>query len=269
MIHPMTSLLLVALIAATPLADALAAADRAQVAIVAYRDAGGRPTAWPMTPYRDGDAVVLTSTLAYMRKAEALRRDGRMAVLAGGWLMQGTARVHADVTGDEFVGRFLAQELRKYPPANDIVALPGHRWLFAWYFGRAFMTLAPAGVRPAPGNDAATLITLDADGMPLITPIAPPPLDAASFAPRGADGTPQLLVDGPATVLLHAEDAGMRDLRQVHLFGTLRGGSFAVERRRGSMQGKPASGWWAELQQQWELQRLGRDGRRRVEAWAK
>lgn len=265
----MTALLLAALLAATPLAEALDAADHAQVAIVAYRDAGGRPTAWPMTPYRDGDAVVVTSTLAYMRKAEALRRDGRMAVLAGGWLMQGTARVHADVTGEEFVARFLAQELRKYPPANDIVALPGHRWLFAWYFGRVFMTLVPAGVPPASGSDAATLITLDADGMPLITPIAPPPLDAASFAPRRADGAALSLADGPATVLLHAEDAGMRDLRQVHLFGTLRDGSFAVERRRGSMQARPAPGWWAELQQQWELQRLGCDGRRRIEAWGK
>ncbi len=263
----MLSLLLAAAIAATPLADALTAADKAQVAIVAYRDAHGLPTAWPMTPYRDGDTVVVTSTLAFMRKAEALRRDGRMALLAGGWLLQGTAQVHADLSGDEFSRRFLDQELRKYPPANDIVAIPGHRWLFDWYVGRVFITLAPSAVRAAAGSDAATLVTLDPDGMPVITPITPPPLDAVSFVPRAADGAPLALADGPARVLLHAEDAAMRDLRQLHLVGAVHAGVFAVERRRGSLQAKPPRGWWAELQQQWEFHRLGRAGRRRVAGW--
>jgi len=263
----MPSLLLAAAIAATPFADALSAPDRTPVAIVAYRDAHGLPTAWPMTPYRDGDTVVVTSTLAFMRKAEALRRDGRIALLAGGWLLQGTARVHADLSGDEFRRRFLAQELHKYPPANDIVAIPGHRWLFDWYFGRVFITLAPSGVRAVPGSDAATLVTLNAEGMPVITPITPPPLAAAAFAPQAAAGAPLALADGPATVLLHAEDAAMRDLPQVHLIGAVRARVFAVERRRGSLEPKPPRGWWAELQQQWEFHRLGREGRRRVDGW--
>lgn len=249
----------VAAVATVALAAALGAVDAAPVAIVAYRDGAGRPTGWPMTPYRDGDAVVVTSTLAFMRKTEAVRRDGRVAVLAGGWLIQGTARVHADVSGDEFSRRFLDVELRKYPPARDIVAIPLHRWLFDWYFGRVFVTLTPERVREVSGSDAATLLTLDAAGFPVITPIAPPPLDAATF--------PIDAPDGPATVLLHAEDAEMRDLRQVQLRGVVAGGRFTVVSRHGSLAAQPPRGVWAELRQQLEYRRLGREGRRRIEAW--
>ncbi len=73
--------------------------------------------------------------------------------------------------------------------------------------------------------------------------------------------------DGAATVLLHAEDADLRDLRQVHLRGRVAGGIFTVESRRGSLRPSPPRGWWAELMQQLEFRRLGRDGRRRIEAW--
>lgn len=79
-----TAALLAAATVGAPLDAALEAADAAPVAIFAYRDHSGRPTAWPMTPYRDGDAIVLTSTLAFMRKTEAVRRDGRVALLVGG-----------------------------------------------------------------------------------------------------------------------------------------------------------------------------------------
>ena len=255
----MAALMAAATLTAAPLDAALTAVDAAPIAIFAYRDAAGRPTGWPMTPYRDGGAVVLTSTLAFMRKTEAVRRDGRVAILAGGWLVQGTARVHADVSGDEFSRRFLDAELRKYPPARAIVRIPLHRWLFDWYFGRVFITVIPDRVTAAPGSDRATLIILDDDGLPVITPIAPPPGDAASF--------PLTAPDGAATVLLHAEDADMRDLRQVHLRGRVAGGVFTVASRRGSLDPTPARGPWAELTQQLELRRLGREGRRRIEAW--
>ena len=254
--------------AATSLDAALDAVDAAPVAIFAYRDRHGVPTAWPMTPYRDGGLAVVTSTLAFMRKSEDVRRDGRVALLAGGWLLQGTARVHADPSGDEFARRFLAAERRKYPPVEDILSLPLHRWLFDWYFGRVFMELAPAAARPRPGSDAATLITLDADGQPLITPIGAPPLEADAFVPRDPSGAPlRAIADGPATILLHAEDAAMRALRQVHLRGAVRDGAFTVRSRRGSLDATPPRGWWRQLREQLALRRRGRDGRARVEAW--
>jgi hypothetical protein len=255
----MAALMAAATLEAAPLEAALAAADAAPIAIVAYRDAAGRPTGWPMTPYRDGEVVVLTSTLAFMRKTEAVRRDGRVAILAGGWLIQGTARVHADVSGDEFSRRFLDAELRKYPPARDIVRLPLHRWLFDWYFGRVFISVTATRVTAVDGSDQATLLTLDGDGLPLIAPIAPPPADATAVQVRAPDG--------PATILLHAEDAEMRDLRQLQLHGTIAGGVFTVASRRGSLAPTPPRGLWAELMQQREFRRLGREGRRRIEAW--
>ena len=255
----MAAALLAGMVAATPLEAARQAADAAPVAIFAYRDVRGRPTAWPMTPYRDGEAIVVTSTLAFMRKTEAVRRDSRVALLVGGWLVQGTARVHADATGNEFTRRFLAAELRKYPPARDIVGVPLHRWLFDWYFGRVFMTIAPERVTAVAGSDAATLITLGADGLPRIAPIAPPAPDAERFAVDAADGA--------ATVLLHAEDPELRDLRQLHLYGRVTNGTFTVVTRRGSLAPAPPLGVWDQLRQQLEFRRLGRDGRRRVEAW--
>jgi hypothetical protein len=266
----MTALLLGGVLAATapPLDEALAAVERAPVAIFAARDAQGRPMAWPMTPYRDGDRAVVTSTLAFLHKTEAVRRDGRVALLAGGWLLQGTARVHADPSGDEFVRRFLAAERRKYPPVESILAVPLHRWLFDWYFGRAFMEIAPATVRAMPGADRATLIRFDADGLPLITPLAEPPADAATWPLRAPDGTPlDDIADGPATILVHAEDAAMRDLRQQHLRGAVHDGVFVVATRHGTVAASPPRGWWAELTEQFALRRRGRAGRARVESW--
>jgi hypothetical protein len=257
-----------ALAAATPLDAALEAVESAPVAIFAYRDRHAAPTAWPMTPYRDGGQAVVTSTLAFMSKSEDVRRDGRVALLAGGWLLQGTARVHADPSGDEFVRRFLAAERGKYPPVENILSVPLHRWLFDWYFGRVFMELVPATARPVAGSDHATLITLDAAGLPLITPIATPPLDAGAIALRDPSGAPLLgIAGGPATILLHAEDAAMRDLRQVHLRGAVRDGVFTVRSRRGSLEPAPPRGWWGQLREQLALRRRGRDGRARIEAW--
>ena len=146
--------------------------------------------------------------------------------------------------------------------------MPLHRWLFDWYFGRAFMEITPSAVRAVPGADRATLITLDADGLPLITPLAEPPADAASWPLQAPDGTPLSgVADGPATILVHAEDAAMRDLRQQHLRGAVRDGAFVVATRHGTVAASPPRGWWAELREQLELRRRGRAGRARVEGW--
>lgn len=264
-----TLALLGALLGAPPPEAALTAVDAAPVAIFAARDAHGVPTGWPMTPYRDGAQAVVTSTLAFLDKTALVRRDGRVALLAGGWLWQGTAAVHADVSGDEFVRRFLADERRKYPPVESILAVPLHRWLFDWYFGRVFIEITPQRVRAQPGADAAVLITLDADGLPLITPTAMPDVAAGAWPLRGADGSALgEIPDGPATVLLQAEDAAMRDLRQLHLRGAVRDGVFRVRRRRGSLAPTPPRGWWAELTEQWTLRQRGRAGRARIEQWA-
>ena len=214
-------------------ADALAAANAAAVAIFAFRGPSGDPMAVPVTPYLFGDRIVVTSTLAYTRKAEHVRRDGRIALLANGVHMLGRADVRADVKGDFFVANLLDQELAKYPPARTLVSVPFHRRVFAWYFGRALMFFSPEEVASRPGDDATTLVALDAAGFPSIAPVAAPPgtFDSLTVSPRqGAGG-------GPALILLHREPADMSELRQATLRGTLDGGVFTVRRRIASLEG--------------------------------
>ena len=246
---------------------ALEAVDETAVAVLAFRDSRGQPMAWPVTPYIDGDTVVVTSTLAYIRKTEHVRRDGRVALLCGGFHLTGQASVYADTSGDEFVSRFLAQELKKYPPGRQIVGIPGHRFLFSWYFGRVFMEFRPDQVRAVTGTDSCTLITLDENGFPSIAPISEPDPDHSSFESSfGAAGSGDALADGPAAVLFHAEPT-MSDLRQLVLRGDIRSGAFHVRSKSGSLAPAQPQGWLGGLQQQLELHRRGRKARKVIQAW--
>ena len=78
--------------------------------------------------------------------------------------------------------------------------------------------------------------------------------------------TPAELADGPATVLMHVE-ASDTDLRQLHLYGRLRSGTFSVQRRAGSLDAAPTSGWWGTVRQQWEFHRRAREARRIIDQW--
>lgn len=247
--------------------QALEAADKAVVGIFAFRDGRGRPMAWPVTPYVDGENVVVTSTLAYIRKADHVRRDGRVALLCGALHMTGQASVRADVSGEEFVARFLDQELRKYPPARQIMRMPLHRILFSWYFGRVLMQFVPLEARKLPGQDRCTLVTLDEGGFPTITPIAEPNADDSAFAlslyPSG--GTTSL-PGGQATVLLHAEPT-MSDLRQLVLRGHIEGGMFHVRSRIGTLGPAPRAGWLRQLRGQLDMHWRGRRSRKIIAGW--
>lgn len=249
-------------------AAALRAVDAATVAIFAFRDARGRPMAWPVTPYRDGDVVAVTSTLVFIQKAVHVRRDGRVALLAGGFHLTGEARVHPDLSGDEFAHRFLDQELRKYPPTRDLVRIPFHRYLFSWYFGRVIMEFTPLTVHERAGDTHCTLIALDARGFPVITPIAEPDVKARSFPlhPLPA-GVSDAIADGSAAVLIHMEPSPT-DLRQLILHGTVRSGVFSVRWQTGSLSPPPELGWWAMLQQQIEFHRRGREAKAIISGWS-
>jgi hypothetical protein len=249
----MAALLVAAAVGGTPVEPALAAADAAPVAIFAYRDATGRPTAWPMTPYRDGDAITVTSTLAFMRKTEAVRRDGRVALLAGGWLVQGDARVHADVAGDEFVRALPRCGAAQVPPARDIVAIPAPPAV-RLVLRRVFMTVTPVRVTAAPGADQATLITLAADGFPVIAPIARRQMGRRAFR------------SVPPTARHRAaprQDAECATCGRCTSTARIAGGASPSNRERLARSGRrrPAGG---AARQQLEFRRLGRDGRRRI-----
>jgi hypothetical protein len=249
-------------------AEALRAVEEATLAIFAYRDGKGRASAWPITPYRRGDRVVVTSTLAFVRKALHVRRDPRVSLLVSGVHLRGRAEVRADPSGREFARSLLAQEIAKYPPTAEMARIPLHRVLFSWYFGRVLIEVAPDTVRTSPGDDFATLVSLDEDGFPRIDPIAPPALDAGRFhlAP-GADGVLLQTPDGPAQVLFHLEPTPL-DLRQLRWRGEVRTGEFVVRTRDGSLDAAPALGLFGELRRHLEYHRRGRAARRLLRGWS-
>ena len=249
------------------MAEVVEAVDETAVAVFAFRDARGRPMAWPVTPYLDGESIVVTSTLAYIRKAQHVRRDGRIALLAGGFHLTGRADVRADPEGEVFVTKFLEQELRKYPPARQIVRFPLHRAFFSWYFGRVMMAFAPLEVRAVAGDDRCTLITLDESGFPEITPLAVPDAGRTAFVPSLlSPGRFDAPAPGPATVLCHLEPT-MSDLRQLVLRGEIRDGAFHTASRTGSLHPPAEQGWLAQLRSQLEMHRRGRRSRRVIQDW--
>lgn len=214
------------------IAEAVAALDAAAVGVFAFIGADGRPRACPVTPYVDAGEAVVSSTLAFTAKVAAVRADPRAALLAGGCLIRARASVDIDMTSKTFDERVRAQELRKYPPARRLLAIPGHRRLLWWYVGRASIRLPLADCAIVAGTDRVTL-TVISDGLPGILPLDPSADALASEFPVPAG------VDGPACVLFHQEDNQMADLRQLALHGTVSDGVFRVERRAGSL--APAS----------------------------
>jgi hypothetical protein len=215
--------------------EGLAALDNATIGVFAFIGADGRPRAIPVTPYVDAGAAVVSSTLAFTAKVAAVRADPRVALLAGGCLIRARATVDIDLTSKTFDERVRAQELRKYPPARRLLAIPGHRRLLWWYVGRASILIPLADCATTEGADRVTL-TVIADGLPRILTLDPSADPFADQLPVPAD------VEGPACVLFHEEDDQMADLRQLALHGTVRDGVFRVERRAGSLApGRPST----------------------------
>jgi hypothetical protein len=221
-----------------PAADRLAAVDGAAVGVLAFVGPARRPVACTVTPFVDGGDAVITSVLALLGKVEAIRRDPRVALLAGGVQLRGNARVQLDETGTVFRARFQAQELRKYPPSRVLLRLPFYRRFLWWYAGRAIIRLN-SGIDVTPGSDRITLTYLDGDGLPRLVPLTRLPVNEPLIDLRaaGVDDPPP---DGPACLLVHDEYRRYRDLRQLRLSGDIAGGEFVIRRRVGSLSPSPS-----------------------------
>lgn len=237
---------------------AISAVDRAAVGVFAWRTRTGAPRSCAVTPYVvDGHAVV-TSTLALPTKAAAVRRDPRVALLAGGWLVRGEALVGVDRSPDWFDRNLRAQELRKYPAGRALLGLPFHRRVVPWYVGRVVVALVEAEATPVDGSDRTT-VTVVRDGIPWITPVAEPAADAPEVP------VPTSL-EGPADLLVHEEHDDMAELRQLHLRGEIAGGRLVVRDRQGSLEPGP-TGTVAQLRKLRALGRAARAGAPRLAGW--
>ena len=229
----------------------------ARIGVFAWVRGDGTPGSCPVTPFVVGDEVVVTSTLAYTAKAAAVRRDPRVAVLAGQVLVHGRAEVLVDESPRWFDEHLREDEVRKFPPTRSILAVPGHRCLFPWYVGRIVIRFRPEAVESVDGGDAVTATRLTDDGRLRIDPVA---VDAS--------GAPDLraLPDGPVAVLFHEEHRDMADLRQLSVRGVVRGGGFVEDRRTGSMEPAP-TGTVAQITQLRALARSAKRNRDTIRSW--
>jgi hypothetical protein len=209
-------------------ADAVEALDAASVGAFAFVGKDGRPRACPVTPYLYAGEAVVSSTLAFTAKVAAVRRDPRVALLAGGCLVRGRATLDVDLTSKSFDERVRRQELRKYPPSRLLLAIPGHRRLLWWYVGRASIAIPLGDCVGVPGSDRMTVTFLDGE-FPRIVPLDP------ATDTSGDEIPVPVRHEGAACLLVHDEEPDMADLRQLTLHGVIRDGTFRAERRAGSL----------------------------------
>ena len=233
------------------------AVDRADIAVFAYRNQAARPIACAVTPYVDQGDVVVTSTLALPAKAVAARREGHAALVGGGVVVRGPVEVTVDRTSREFDRWVRDQELRKYPPARSLLAIPGHRRLLPWYVGRVLIRFVEPLVEAVEGDDRCTLTTLDSHGRPIVVPVDEPTGDPGSWT-SAADGS------GPACVLVHEETEAMAELRQLRVEGRVELGTFQAGRVVGSLSPQP-TGLVADLTRLRQLARQAKRNRKLVD----
>lgn len=228
----------------------------ASVGVLAWRS-GDRPAACAVTPLLAADGrPVVASTLALIAKMRCIQADPRVALLAGGVFLRAEAELELDRTGAVFDGDLLRQEAAKFPPTQQLLAIPGHRGWLRWYFGRVIATLNPAAVIEDAGPDRAVLVTLR-DGWPWVTALPDHenllrgrPGDRLDLAGAGIDHG----ADGPAVILAHDESPAMTALAQLRISGDMRAGILHVRLRTGSLE-LPEPGTLAQLR---DLRRLAR-----------
>lgn len=233
----------------------VASLRHAAVGVLAWR-VGTAPRACAVTPLVCGDKPVVTSTFALMGKMRQIHADPRVALLAGGTLVQADARIHVDRNGDAFRGDLLDQESAKFPPTRQLAALPGHdRWL-RWYFRRIIATLDPVAPAEEVGPDGIVLVALRG-GRPWIAAL-PGHEHLLDAQPGTQVHLPEFVsgreLDGPAVLLAHRENTAMTALAQLRLSGDLKSGRLLVRGRSGSLELRPPR----LLAQLGDLRRLGR-----------
>lgn len=228
----------------------------ASIGVFAWVRGDGTPGSCPVTPYVVGDDVIITSTLAYTSKASAVRRDPRVALLAGGQLAIGSATVFVDQSSRWFDENIRSAEIEKFPPTKSILSIPGHRCLFPWYVGRIVIRFRPETVESVGGSDRITATQL-LDGRLRIHPIS----FGDSDVPEVAD-----LNDGPVQLLVHEEYKHMADVRQLSIRGVIDQGRFVEVHRSGSMDPSP-TGTIAQISQLRSLARLARRSREVINSW--
>lgn len=122
----------------------------------------GTPLTWPTAFHRREDGTLLvTTSLAFARKALNVRRDGRVALLFSDptgsgltdppqILVTGTATCPEEiVTGPAGDEEYWSMLFERQPDSRKYVDPPA-RWLMDWYYMRLLITVTPGQVRTLP-----------------------------------------------------------------------------------------------------------------------
>lgn len=216
---------------------------------------GDKPATYPLTPFYDDDrgTIILTSPVAFSRKAATIRTNPRVGLLlhdaSGEYLVTGDATIDDAVGSNATYVRELNDREPETPKrrANqekyDFVATRRGRLLAGWLSDRIVIEIEPRWmgriaetarlldleVWSAAGIDAAearqyergVLTTVDAAGYPWIQPVSFITIEDGAAV---VDPMPTVQVaDGqPACILLHWHDEASIKLRQRLVRGRFR-----------------------------------------------
>jgi hypothetical protein len=236
--------------------DELESIAAAPIGVFAWVRGDGTPASCAVTPFVIDNQIIVTSTLAFTAKASAVRRDARVAVLAGRRHVTGRAEVFVDESPRWFDENIREAEMEKFPPTRSILAIPGHRCLFPWYVGRIVVRFTPECIERVEGGDEITATQL-VNGRLRIEPIH-----------VEADGMPVVvdLNDGAVQILIHEEHENMADLRQASLRGSVSDGRFVEIHRSGSLAPGP-TGIRSDIAELMSMARSAKRNREKIRSW--
>ncbi|MFJ9627121.1 pyridoxamine 5'-phosphate oxidase family protein [Streptomyces sp. NPDC101175] len=214
----------------------------------------GTPLAWPTAVRRRPDGTLLLSTsLAFARKALNIRRDGRVALLfsdpTGSGLdhapqifVGGRAECPDEImTGPQGAEDYWRMLFERQPHSRAYVSAP-LRSLMDWYYLRLLITVTPeqlvvrpplaASGRPAPEAShplpgsaqlarfpSAVLAARDAFGAPVLARTRPVPRADGFAVEVPADCA---AAEGPASLLVHRHDELLNHMHNALVRGTLK-----------------------------------------------
>ncbi len=213
----------------------------------------GTPLAWPTAVRRREDGtLVLTTSLAFARKALNIRRDGRVALLfsdptgsgltdAPQLFVGGRAECPDDIrTGPQDLEDYWRTLFERQPHSRAYLSRPMRR-LMDWYYLRLLITVTPEQLivrsaarpplpeAPTPSApplgadrlaryDTAVLAGRDASGAPVLARTRPVPT-TGGFAVRPPDDC--AVTPGPASLLVHRHDERINSMRNALVRGKL------------------------------------------------
>ncbi len=249
-------------------------AELAAVAAFAHVGRDGVPSLMPVTPLMlDGDPAFtldyasseLAREISASRQTALVYADSRLAYV--GWsplAVEARVEVFPDPEGELFREKLLHQEVRKFPPARQLIDSPLLQRENWWYLPRWIVRVAEAG-EPRPvarraGPDHGVL-AYETGGSLAAETVSVEDWDA-DRVPLRPPGEPRPLPEGSRAALLYHDfaDPDMDPRTTLLIQGRLENGRLRVARRSGSRSLGERPGLLARWRAQRDLERRCKAG---------